>query len=315
VEQCGRGTLATLYPGAKVAFSALMCSSWSCSTCRKVKSARLLGRLRGGMESRRELNRIFLTLTINPALFGGRVIGSKAQEDGRVTNLVTPPTADQFAWATEVMSTEFHKLNKRLARKADRAGLPAAGYFRVIELHRSGWPHYHVVIEHPTWTAASIQKQLGGWYEALGRTDSRDISLDDAVGELAPYLTSSETKGGGTKTYQFAGLALPKGFRLHASSTGFLAPQAEPDEISERALVLSGHFHGHHLAVKEWGGDSRIVLHRPQLDKPHKPPAGAVSFGDDAVRYWLNLADVNPYQLASDEEAAMMQLEKGWHSC
>ncbi len=311
VEACGRGTLAALFPGSKVAFYALTCSSWSCASCRKVKAARLLDRLRRGMESRPDLRRVLLTLTINPAIFGASVVGSRSWDDGRVTTLWSTPTAEQFAWATEVMSTEFHKLNKRLVRKAARAGVDAPGYFRVIELHRNLWPHYHVVLEHPSWGSSDIQKQLQGWHEALGITHVREVSLDDAVGELAPYLTSAESKGGGSKAYQFAGLALPEGFRLHSSSAAFLAPAAVSDVVPEVAIVLKGHFHEHHTTVIEWGGDSRIVLNAPS--KVHRPPGGSVAVGDDALRYWMGQAGLDEIvQLAGDELASLEVLEESW---
>jgi hypothetical protein len=256
------------------------------------------------MESRPELRRLLLTLTINPAIFGAVPVGSRTWVDGRVTTLWSPPTADKFEWAAEVMSTEFHKLNKRLNRKAVRAGVDSPGYFRVIELHRNLWPHYHVVLEHPSWSSADVHKQLDGWHEALGITHTREVSLDDAVGELAPYLTSAESKGGGSKAYQFAGLALPEGFRLHSSSAGFLAPPKPAEVVPEVGIVLKGHFMEHHKTVKEWGGDSRVVLHAPR--EVHKPPGGAVAVGDDALRYWMARAGHEPFALTPEEEAFLL---------
>ncbi len=305
VEDCGKGTLATTYASGVISFAPLTCSSWSCSNCRKVNSARLLDRLRRGMESRPGLNRILVTLTIDPKIFGARIVGQRTREDGSPVNIVTPPKADQFEWVTEVMSTEWNKLNDRLGRKAKRGEVERHGYFRVVELHRNLWPHYHVLIEHPTWTAADLGQQLAGW--TVGHTDARDILLDDAVGELAPYLTTAETKGGGHKAYQFAGLALPKGFRLHSSSEGFLADPREPDFVVTQGLVLKGHFASHHEGVKAWGGDSRLALEPPQFpDRPHEPPGSALASGDDALLYFLAQASLEPFSLSLEEEAFLL---------
>lgn len=312
VQDCGKGTLAVQFAD-RVAFAAMTCNSWTCTSCRKVKGAKLLDRLHRGMASRPGLNRIFVTLTVNPAIFCAKPIGKaywdaldnrtdNRAEAARSTTLWSEPDTDQFEWVVECMSTEWNKLNSRLTRKADRAGVARHGYFRVIELHRNRWPHYHVVIEHPTWKAADIQKQVDGW--PLGSiVQARDISVEDAIGEVAPYLVSHEKKGNGTKAYQFAGYALPEGFRLHTSSQGFLADPQPPAEVCEVGLPLRGHFSKHHEAVKEFGVAPQLVLEPVQPDgEPHKPPSSSLAYGDAARLYLLAQVDAEPYLLTPDEE-------------
>jgi hypothetical protein len=315
VEKCGTGTLALLLDSSRVAFTALTCGSWNCSTCRRTLAAQLLDRMRRGMESRVDWNRVFVTLTIDPSRYGARPIGRALWDASgnrtddptravRSSTLWAPPTAKQFDQVTTDMSAEWNRLNDRLRRKAQRSGKVQAHYFRVIELHRNVWPHYHVVIEHPEWTAASIEHQVAGWN--LGSiTDAGDISLDDAVGELAPYLVSTERKAGGHKAYQFAARALPKGFRLHSSSQGFLADPQVSEYPPEHVQPLSGHFRSHHEAVNAWGGDSRIVLHCPppkdQPDTPHKPPAAALATGSQAVSYYLQQLELQQVQLTPEQ--------------
>ncbi len=300
VKACGLGTLALAFEN-RVAFTALLCKSWSCPTCRKTEAAQLLDRLRRGMEARPDLNRILLTLTIDPSKFdaipvgkahwnanGERCGSSQAQ---RSTTLWSGPNLAAFEEAAERMSHEWRKLNDRLKSKARRVKVDAPGYFRVIELHRNGWPHYHVVVEHPSWKAADIQTQVEKW--GLGTTvHAVDLSLDDAIGEVAPYLVSTE-KGKGHKAYQFAAAALPEGFRLHSSSKGFLAPVRETEELPERALPAKGHFFTHHRAAQGYGAESRIVLNPPPDDpeKPHRPPSAATATGDGSRLYFLTLLD------------------------
>jgi hypothetical protein len=322
VQKCGTGSLALMFEPGSVAFTALSCGSWSCPTCRKQNAARQLDRLRRGMESRADHRRTFVTLTLNPADFGAkprgvaywdangnRTIKSKAQ---RRTTLWSEPTARQFQAACEAMSREWNKLNDRLRRFCEYRELPRVDYFRVVELHRNLWPHYHVLLEHPELESVDLAKPLKGW--KLGRTDAREISLDDAVGELAPYLVATERKGGGSKAYQFAATALPKNFRLYSASRDFLAEPTELGRPVEHSFPVAGHFTTHHQTAASWGADARIVLHAPEPpEKAHKPPSSSLLTGDGATRYYTELLGSQPVHLdaqacayltaSSDQEA------------
>jgi hypothetical protein len=257
------------------------------------------------------MNRQLVTLTIDPARFGAVPIGTawwdrsgRRLDDwepgARPSTLWSSPTRKQFQAAAAAMSEAFEGLNKRLRSKAKRQGVERHGYFRVVELHRNGWPHYHVLIEHPIWTSADIQTQVRGW--DLGSiVEAQDVDVDEAVGELAPYLVSKE-RGKGHKAYQFAATALPKGFRLYSTSEGFLLPRdTEPSDV-EHVQVLRGHFHEHHRAVEHWGGDARIVLHPPAAEgQPHRPPGATVATGDGARDYYLAQLAAQPVTLDPDQ--------------
>lgn len=299
VRRCGTGTLGLMLGAERIAFTALTCKSWSCPSCRRVNAARILDRLRRGMEERAEWQRTFMTLTLNPADFGAVPVGwagwdqhgnrTALHKAVRRSRLWSSPSPAQFKAACEVMSAEWNRLNDRLRMKAARAKVARHDYFRGIELHRNGWPHYHVVLEHPTWTHEDIEPQVSGW--KLGRVDLREISLDDAVAELAPYLVNSEGQG---KSYQFAALALPKGFRLHSSSREFLA-DVQPLEREEvlHHVVLPGHFFAHHRFALDWGADSRILLNAPsEPTERHRPPGAALSVGRGAALYYIRQCEV-----------------------
>jgi hypothetical protein len=285
VALCSKASLGLFYSGGQVVFKALTCGSWSCPTCRKKLAASTLSRLRSGMEAR-ESRRYFVTLTLDPSEFGAHVVGTSLWEGGRQTRLWSEPTAAQFKKAVAAMSREFKRLLDSLNSYARRRGLDRWRYFRVVELHRNGWPHYHVVFEHDELPLESVS-----W--GLGRSDVRPVSLDDAVGEVAPYLVCSE-KGGGSKAYQFAASALPKHFRLYTASENFLgAPVADDSrEKPEHALALRGHFTDHHRAVRDEGAESMIVLPAPaEPDRPHRPPSSSQASGDGAVLYYLRLVE------------------------
>lgn len=305
VGACSTGTLALLYEGGRVVVGALPCGSWACAKCRPRKAAQYLDRLRRGMESRPDLRRTFVTLTLDPFRFGAVRVGTVEQADGRETAMVSMPTPEQFAAAARAMSREWDRLNKRLGQKARREETDRAGYFRVVELHRNGWPHYHVVLEHPVWGVDEIRRQLAGW--GLGRWDARDITLDAAVGEVAPYLTSAENKGNGSKAYQFAAGALPHGFRLVSTSRDFLAP-AEVEEQPIHGVVLRGHFSEYHRTLQELGAESRLCLNAPaRPGQEHRPPSRSVATGDAALVYYASLVDAKVLHLGAVHERIAAQ--------
>lgn len=287
VQRCAQATLGLFLEGGRVVFKPLMCGSWSCPQCRKALAAKMLDRLRRGLESR-DSQLALLTLTVNPAKFGARIVGKALQDDGRETNLWSEPTQKQFKTCTAYMSREFKKLMDRLNRKATRMDLDRYSYFRVIELHRSGWPHYHVVLEHSQLDLEEVSKQLGQW--SLGRTDARPVSVDDAVGEVAPYLVCSERKAGGHKAYQFAATALPKHFRLHSASKAFLgAPQASERVPAEHSQVLRGHWTGFRNMLESFGATDTAWVCPSPAEHYHRPPSALQGSGDGAVVLFAEL--------------------------
>jgi hypothetical protein len=228
-----------------------------------------------------------VTLTVNPLEFGAKVIGKSLHEDGRETNLVSEPTLEQFRACAAKMSREFTKLMKLLNMRAARAGFEKFGYFRVIELHRNGWPHYHVIFDH-----TNLVPTVSSW--SLGRVDLRPVGVDDAVGEVAPYLVCNERKSGGHKAYQFAATALPKHFRLHSSSGGFLGATEAPETPKpDHALVLRGHFSGFREMLEGFNAENVAWVCPPPMPEHHKPPSAVQGSGDGAVILFADLVHQN----------------------
>jgi hypothetical protein len=257
------------------------------------------------MGSRPEASRWLVTLTIDPKAYGAVRIGTSLWDDGRETALWSEPTRDQFEQAVRDMAKAWDRMTRALNARCKRRGLDPWAYFRVTELHRNRWPHYHAVLEHAQLADAP---DLELW--PLGISDARPVSIDDAVGELAPYLVATEAKAGGSKAYQFAALALPKGFRLYSASRGFLGPRHRDDDqlaAPEHALVLRGHFTGYHHQAREWGADSRLLLPTPAApDRPHRPPSTALATGDAAVVLFAELAHAHALHVEAS------QLRVGW---
>jgi hypothetical protein len=116
-------------------------------------------------------------------------------ETGKLTKstLYKAPSEKQFKGVCEAMSKDVDRLRSRLSFYCKKYDLPKFNYFRVIELHRNGWPHYHLILEHRSLSVYDIAKQLQGW--KLGRITFKQVkpneakeqtAIDIAVGEVAP---------------------------------------------------------------------------------------------------------------------------------
>lgn len=289
VQRCGQGSLALYHSDGRVRFTALACGSWSCPTCRKRNAARLLDRARRGMESRPDLNRWLITLTCDPLARGAVVLGSRRQDDGRVTNIVSEPSPEQFRAAAEEFQRNWERLRQAWGAYCKRRGWGRPGYLRVIELHRNGWPHWHIVVEHEHLSTADLEGFLERLW-SLGRTDIRAVDIDGAVGEIVPYLVAAERKSGGDKAYQFAALALPKNFRLWSSSEGFLA-ESEVEELPdvEHGVAIAGDVTSWYEALDQVAESRVWLMHPPQEDGSYRPPDAFVARGGNVVAFYAEL--------------------------
>jgi hypothetical protein len=303
VNACCKGTLALARRSGSIELMALRCNSWSCPHCRKEKSAALLHRIREGMTSRPGQQLGFVTLTVDPNKFGGVREGEtyyrdrepwkpasvsqqqidRMLETGELTkaNLYKAPSEEKYREVCEAMSRELDRLRSRLSDYCKKRDLTKFNYFRVIELHRNGWPHYHLILEHPSLTVDDVAKQLQGW--KLGRINFKQVkanhakgqtAIDVAVGEIAPYLVNSETSA---KAYQFAATALPENFRLWSCSQGFLSPEDSPSDVVQ-VVALKGHFTGYqglyeqHCKASEPLSPSLALVHLPRTETRQLEP-------------------------------------------
>lgn len=289
VQRCGQGSLALFQTGGRVRFTALACGSWSCPTCRKRLAARLLDRARRGMESRPDVRRWLVTLTCDPLARGAVPLGSRVQADGRVTNIVSEPSPEQFRGTAEEFQRSWERLRQAWGAFCRRRGWERPGYLRVIELHRNGWPHWHVVLEHSELTTGDVEGFLERQW-TLGRWDVRLTDVDGAVGEIVPYLVAAERKSGGDKAYQFAALALPKHFRLWSSSQGFLADD-ETEELAdvEHGVAVAGDVSSWYAALDEVAEQRVWLMHPPQADGSFRPPDAFVASGGNMVAFYAEL--------------------------
>lgn len=183
--------------------------------------------------------RLFLTFTVNPALYSS--------------------PRDAFDDSRDKLRRIFHRLKKGVEWEGKRYQLDAP-YCVKVEFHRSGWAHFHVIFLTTRFLPGALLNELWG----LGRTNVKRIT-----NRGFHYLLKYVTKGGGLPTW----ILDRKRLRVFQSSRGFLRPL----EKEEKAAGLKKHLRKRRSTVlgqrlEEWSksaklkqGDriARIILSEP----------------------------------------------------
>lgn len=125
-------------PGKKVRIP-YACGSWRCDGCRRHEAAVAFARIKEAFDPLDPSGFVFLVLTIDRnGFFGGRKWRS----------------ADEaFRELGDIAQSLLYRLRSWIARPARRGGLGGVSFKNqwvgVVEAHRSGWPHYNLVIYAP----------------------------------------------------------------------------------------------------------------------------------------------------------------------
>ena len=146
-----------------VGYSRLYCKSWSCRYCGPRKAARLRNRI--AVKAREHGLTRFLTLTLDP---------KSAPEDRKV----------RYMWEV------WRKFRVSLKRKLGRT----VSFISVIELHKSGYPHLHVLVDEfiaQRWISNAWSRVGGGRVVYIERV--KDVGRIGAY--LGKYLTKDMMSG------------------------------------------------------------------------------------------------------------------------
>ena len=133
---------------------ALPCNQWSCRWCIRIKKGRIIRKVTDAKPNR------LLTLTINPSLY----------ESPR----------EAFDATRRQLPRLFHSL---------RATYDSIEYFRVVEVTRRGWPHYHCCVRSNYLPHHDVKAT---WERLTGATivDLRQIKkTSQAVTYIVKYLS------------------------------------------------------------------------------------------------------------------------------
>lgn len=146
--------------------------------------------------------RLFLTFTVNPALYD------------------SPQSA--FDQSRDRLRRIFFQLRRGVEWDGKRYVIDAP-YCVKVEFHRNGWAHFHVVFLTTRFLPAALLNEL--W--ALGRTNVKRINNSDFH-----YLLKYVTKGGGFPDWILSRSRL----RVFQSSRGFLRPTDEAEREKRVSL-------------------------------------------------------------------------------
>jgi len=148
--------------------------------------------------------KLFLTFTVNPALFGD-------------------PSA-AFEHSRDRLRRLFHRLRRGVMWEG-RSFVINAPYAVKVEFHENGWAHFHVIFLTRSFLPGALLNELWG----LGRTNVRRITNDKFR-----YLLKYVTKGGGLPAWVLGRNRL----RVFQSSRGFLldVEMKETTETGEKRL-------------------------------------------------------------------------------
>lgn len=125
------------------------CKRWSCEICQPFNEAALAGKAAAGIHGQASL---FLTLTVDPVRY--------STPDNAARGLVK-------AWRTI----------RRLVR---RLGIERLPFLAVLEQHKSGWPHLHILVRakfiSQRWLSKIMQELTGGRIVHVRRARPGDAS-------------------------------------------------------------------------------------------------------------------------------------------
>lgn len=195
---CGEWTAVKEGPREHVAVT-LRCRSWTCDDCSIMRKRQLIAQGIGGRPTK------FLTLT-------SRKRDDMSEED-----------------AAAELSRAWRVLRKRIMRKKKLSKLP---FIAVMERHKSGWPHMHLLLRMPFISQRWLSKQMAElcdgpvvWIEHLWDTKK-------AAAYCAKYCSKCTQKIGFSKRYWQS-----KDYDLRSKRRGkALDTSSYPWEISDFGL-------------------------------------------------------------------------------
>lgn len=164
---CGEHTAVKGTSTQAVAIS-LKCKSWLCDHCTDMRKRQLMAQMAGGKPSK------FITFTTR-----------------RVENMTPEQAAKRLSYA-------WRLCRLRIMRHLGVKSLP---FICVIERHKSGWPHMHVLARMPWFS----QKLLSKWMDEL--CDGKNVWIEHldsshkSVAYCAKYCGKCAQKIGTTKRY------------------------------------------------------------------------------------------------------------------
>lgn len=164
---CGERS-AVKQDGNAAVIVSLRCRSWLCQDCHPQRKRQLIAQGVGGQPT------TFLTLT------------SRKRED-----MTDEEAAKQLSWAWRV-------LRKRIMRLKKFKTLP---FIAIMERHKSGWPHLHLLLRMPFLSQAWISRQMAGLCDGPNVWIEHLWDRKKAAAYCAKYCSKCTQRIGTSKRY------------------------------------------------------------------------------------------------------------------
>lgn len=218
------------HEGQALTCTPLRCKCWSCDHCAPNRRRDLKWKARNAAPT------IFLTLTVKRGLY---------------------PTPEAQAAA---MATGWRMLRQYLCRLLDRKAIP---FLAIVEKHKSGWPHLHILLR----TKYIDHRLIREWW--VGRFNSPQIwieQVDDqrkAAVYVSKYLAKHPERFEGCKRYwcsQDWDLAKNKVPKVeHEADVWFEAVTSRPISLARMAFYdgATVKFEGDKIVITRWAWDAR----------------------------------------------------------
>jgi hypothetical protein len=228
--------------GTRIRGVAVRCKQWTCSRCAKDNIRKVRAQIAAGKPTK------FLTLTVNPRV--GSSPGDRARR-----------ASGQIKYLVRAIKREY--------------GLPRLPYWLGVEAHKSGEPHFHLVLRAPYIDKAWLSQR---WEELTGAYVV-DIGLVRDPTSVGFYLTKYLSKG----LEKYAGVQ-----RFRMSRDWIIERDVKPEHDWKcvPARIMGAPFLAHMLAALREGAwkditsdGTRFTATRP---RPGVPVPYWESFADEA---------------------------------
>lgn len=202
-SQCSRTELSVARDG-RLWRRALPCRCWKCTACARKLRYGVMCLAASGAPNR------MVTLTISPKVepdpINARLRVHKAWRTLRLTiaRELARPIADRWKTRTPAARARRAAPNQAAPPAAPKLKPPALPYFAVVERHKSGHPHLHLLLRcgyvPQRWLSAQMRRLAGSPI-----VDIRKVSSSKhAAGYVAKYLGKAPARFAGSRAYWYS---------------------------------------------------------------------------------------------------------------
>lgn len=312
--------------GAYYRLSRYRCRSWRhAGTCRNERAALDVDRIRGAITESDPRRFVYMVLTFDQRRRAAEVPRLRAELRAQADRLDAQGKRKEAArarvWAEQDelflvyrgLLNCWAKLRKRLVRRWGRMR-----YVAIVEQHRSGWPHFNVLIESPDLAAdcrqtATVTRRgnvliVQGWQRVRSRWLRRH-AVESGFGPVVYLEPMKSARGLSAYLVKLAGqlvgevakgsqvpVQAPRHFRRLRGSRRFLPPAPKDETVTGRLTLAPVE------EVSTWGAPFRTVEHRTPVPVVGQRDVVLIEYDWDIVPWDVDMIR-NPPHTEAERDA------------